>query len=80
MVGEVNVVFSLLFLNLSCSADHDRTIFLNLADEINSLKLKNFKFRGSRSILVPTERLNTIVRKFARIAKSKIQNKFQSFS
>ena len=55
-------------------------ISLNLADEINSLKLKNFKFRGSRSILVPAERLNTIVRKFARIAKSKIQNKFQSFS
>ena len=55
-------------------------ISLNLADEINSLKLKNFKFRGNRSIFVRTERLNTIVRKFARIAKSKLQNKFQSFS
>ena len=43
-------------------------ISLNLADEINSLKLKNFKFRGNRSIFVRTERLNTIVRKFARIA------------
>ena len=53
---------------------------LNLADEINSLKLKNFKFRGNRSIFLRTERLNTIVRKFARIAKSKLQNKFQSFS
>ena len=52
---------------------------LNLADEINSLKLKNFKFRGNRSIFVRTERLNTIVRKVARIAKSKLQNKFQSF-
>ena len=50
---------------------------LNLADEINSLKLKNFKFRGNRSIFVRTERLNTIVRKFARVAKSKLQNKFQ---
>ena len=29
-------------------------ISLNLADEINSLKLKNFKFRGNRSIFVPT--------------------------
>ena len=55
-------------------------ISLNLADEINSLKLKNFKFRGNRSILVRTERLNTIVRKFAHIAKSKLQNNFQSFS
>ena len=55
-------------------------ISLNLADEINSLKLKNFKFRGNRSIFVRTERLNTIVRKFVRIAKSKLQNKFQSFS
>ena len=55
-------------------------ISLNLADEINSLKLKNFKFRGKRSTFVRTERLNTIVRKFARIAKSKLQNKFQSFS
>ena len=55
-------------------------ISLNLADEINSLKLKNFKFRGNRSIFVQTERLNTIVRKFARIAQSKLQNKFQSFS
>ena len=55
-------------------------ISLNLADEINSLKLKNFKFRGNRSIFVRTERLNTIVRKFARIAQSKLQNKFQSFS
>ena len=55
-------------------------ISLNLADEINSLKLKNFKFCGSRSIFVRTERLNTIVRKFPRIAKSKLQNKFQSFS
>ena len=55
-------------------------IYLNLADEINSLKLKNFKFRGNRSIFVRTERLNTIVRKFAHIAKSKLQNKFQSFS
>ena len=45
-------------------------ISLNLADEINSLKLKNFKFRGNRSIFVRTERPNTIVRKFARIAKS----------
>ena len=36
-------------------------IYLNLADEINSLKLKNFKFRGNRSIFVRTERLNTIV-------------------
>ena len=35
-------------------------ISLNLADEINSLKLKNFKFRGNRSIFVRTERLNTI--------------------
>ena len=55
-------------------------ISLNLADEINSLKLKNFKFRGNRSIFVLTERLNTIVRKFARITKSKLQNKFQPFS
>ena len=51
-------------------------ISLNLADEINSLKLKNFKFRGNRSIFVRTERLNTIVRKFARIAKSKLQINF----
>ena len=50
-------------------------ISLNLADEINSLKLKNFKFRGNRSIFVRTERLNTIVRKVACIAKSKLQNK-----
>ena len=55
-------------------------ISLNFADETNSLKLKNFKFRGNRSIFVRTETLNTIVRKFARIAKSKFQNKFQSFS
>ena len=55
-------------------------ISLNLADEINSLKLKNFKFRGNRSIFVQTERLNAIVRKFALIAQSKLQNKFQSFS
>ena len=55
-------------------------ISLNLADEINSLKLKNFKFRGNRSIFVQTEKLNTTVREFARIAKSKLQNKFQSFS
>ena len=59
-------------------------ISLNLADEINSLKLKNFKFCGDCSIFVQTERqfakLNTTVRKFARIAKSKLQNKFQSFS
>ena len=32
-------------------------ISLNLGDEINSLKLKNFKFRGNRSIFVGTERL-----------------------
>ena len=51
-------------------------ISLNLADEINSLKLKNFKFRGNRSIFVRTERLNAVVRKFARITKSKLQNKF----
>ena len=55
-------------------------ISLNFADEINSLKLKNFKFRGNRSIFVRTERLNTVVRIFARIAKVKLQNKFQSFS
>ena len=36
-------------------------ISLNLAEEINSLKLKNFKFRGNRSIFVRTERPNTIV-------------------
>ena len=35
-------------------------ISLNLADEINSLKLKNFKFRGNRSIFVRTERLNLL--------------------
>ena len=57
-----------------------KQISLNLADEINSLKLKNFKFRGNRSIFVRTERLNTILRKFACIAKSKLQNKFQSFN
>ena len=57
-----------------------KQISLNLAGEINSLKLKNFKFRGNCSIFVRTERLNTIVRKFARIAKSKLQNKFQLFS
>ena len=51
-------------------------ISLNLADEINSLKLKNFKFRGNPSIFVRTERLNTIVRKFVRIAKSKLQINF----
>ena len=51
-------------------------ISLNLSDEINSLKLKNFNFRGNRSIFVRTERLNTVVRKFARITKSKLQNKF----
>ena len=51
-------------------------ISLNLSDEINSLKLKNFKFRGNRFIFVRTERLNTVVRKFARITKSKPQNKF----
>ena len=39
-------------------------ISLNLADEINSLKLKNFKFRGNRSIFVRTERLNTIATNF----------------
>ena len=56
-------------------------ISLNFADEINSLKFKNFKFRANRSIFVRTERLNTIVRrKFARIVKSKLQSKFQSFS
>ena len=38
-------------------------ISLNLADEINSLKRKNFKFRGNPSIFVRAERLNTIVRK-----------------
>ena len=43
-------------------------ISLNLANEINSLKLKNFKFRGNCSIFVRTERLNIIVRKFARTA------------
>ena len=36
-------------------------ISLNFADEINSLKLKNFKFRANRSIFVRTERPNTIV-------------------
>ena len=55
-------------------------IYLHLADEINSLKLKNFKFREKRSIFVRTERLNTLGRKFARIAKSKLQNKSQLFS
>ena len=55
-------------------------ISLNLADEINSLILKNFEFRGNLSIFVRTETLNSIVRKFSHIAKSKLQNKFQSFS
>ena len=55
-------------------------ISLNLAEKIKSLKLKNFKFRGNRSIFVRTERPNTIVRKFVRIVKSKLKNKFQSFS
>ena len=48
-----------------------------------SLKLKNFKFRWKRSILVWTERQffrNTIVRNFAHIAKPKLQKKFQSLS
>ena len=57
-----------------------KQIFLNSADEINSLKLKNFKFCVNRSPFVRTERLNTIVKKFARIARSKLQNIFQSFS
>ena len=71
------MVVSQTYLVAQITVEH---IYLNLADEINSLTLKNFKFRGKRSIFVLTERLNTIVRKFARIAKSKLQNKFQSFS
>ena len=55
-------------------------ISLNFADEINSLKLKNFKFLVNCSPFVRTERLNTIVKEFARIARSKLQNIFQSFS
>ena len=77
MVGQVNVVFSWSFLVAQITVEQ---IYLHLADEINSLKLKNFKFRGNRSIFLRTERLNTIVKKFARIAKSKLQNQFQSFS
>ena len=83
MVGQVNVAFSWSFLKpilqrtyLVAQITVEQTS-LNLADEINSLKLKNFKFRGNSSIFVRTERLNTIVRKFARVAKSKLQNKFQ---
>ena len=55
-------------------------ISLNFADEINSLKLKNFKFRVNCSPFVRTERLNTIVKEFAHIARSKLQNIFQSLS
>ena len=81
MVGQVNVVFSLSFLKTYLVVQIPvEQISLNLADEIKSLKLKNFKFRGNRSIFVRTERLNTMVRRSARIAKSKLQNKFQSFS
>ena len=68
------------FSNLPGSTDQSRTNFLNFADEINSRKLKNFKFRGNRSIFVRTETLNTVVRIFARIAKAKLQNKNFSHS
>ena len=56
MVGQVNVAFSLSFLTETYLVTQITVeqISLNLADEINSLKLKNFKFRGNRSIFVRT--------------------------
>ena len=44
MVGQVNVVFSWSFLVAQITVEQ---ISLNLADEINSRKRKNFKFRGN---------------------------------
>ena len=58
MVGQVNVAFSLSFLTETylVTLITVEQISLNLADEINSLKLKNFKFRGNRSIFVRTRK------------------------
>ena len=68
--GKVNVVFFIVVSQTYLVAQITvEQISLNLVNEINSLKVKSFKFCGDRSIFVKTERqfakLNTTVRKFA---------------
>ena len=55
--AKLMLCFHCRFSNLSCSAEHSRTNFFKL-DRWNkhSLKRKNFKFRGNRSIFVRTEK------------------------
>ena len=51
---------------------------LNLADENDSLKLKNFKFRGKVDFCAKRKTIwkNTIGRKFALFIKPELQNRF----
>ena len=82
-----NHCFQFLLGRLQYPGEMKTKVMQNLRGQIRCImgnmegRILNFCCRRERACRsVRTERLNTIVREFARIAKSKLRNKFQSFS